>query len=156
MVAQAPSAKTVMQQSLDFIKDAQLVAHNAGFDKKFWRYEIEQELGFECNRDFLCTLMLSRRIFQSFYSHKLGEIANELGVKASRSHRALSDAQVTTEVMSVMFDRLERAYPNEAITPRFLKAYQKRSRASLPDLTHERLIDAEVKLSSFGKKTAKV
>ena len=135
MLATAPPAKVVMQQSLDFIKDAQLVAHNAGFDRKFWRHEIQHTLGIEDDRDFLCTLMLSRRIFQSFYSHKLGEIANELGVKASRSHRALSDAQVTSQILSVMLDRLRLAHPSEDITPRFLKTYQKRARGSLPDLS---------------------
>lgn len=135
MVATAPTAGVVMQQALDFIQDAQLVAHNACFDRKFWRHELEHELGIHDNRDFLCTLMLSRRIFQAFDSHKLGRIAQELGVRPSRSHRALSDAQVTSQVLSVMFERLQTAYPDESITPRFLKTYQKRSRASLPDLT---------------------
>ncbi|MFT6875913.1 MAG: DNA polymerase-3 subunit epsilon [Granulosicoccus sp.] len=144
MVATAPSAREVMQLALEFTKDAQLVAHNAGFDRKFWRHEIQYELGISDDRDFLCTLMLSRRIFQTFSSHKLGRIAQELGVRASRSHRALSDAQVTSQVLSVMFERLRLAYPDKNIDPQFLKTYQKRARTGLPDLTIERLIVPEV------------
>ena len=144
MVATAPPAGVVMQQALDFIKDAQLVAHNAGFDKKFWRHELQYGLGIADDKDFLCTLMLSRRIFQSFDSHKLGRIAQELGVTASRSHRALSDAQVTSQILSVMFERLRLAYPDETINPTFLKTYQKRARTGLPDLSVKRFIVPQV------------
>ena len=134
-----------MQQALDFTKDAYLVAHNAGFDKKFWRHELQCELGVVDEKDFLCTLMLSRRIFQSFGSYRLGWIARELGVKPARSHRALSDAQVTSQVLSLMFERLRLAYPDKRIDAHFLKKYQKRARTGLPDLTFERLIVPEMK-----------
>jgi DNA polymerase-3 subunit epsilon len=153
MVATAPPARDVMQRALDFTKDAQLVAHNAGFDRKFWRHEIQHELGVSDDRDFLCTLMLSRRIFQTFGSHKLGRIAQELGVRESRSHRALSDAQVTTQVLSVMFDRLRLAYPDKHIDPQFLKTYQKRARTGLPDLTIEPIIVPEVKQAIVRTRT---
>lgn len=154
MVATAPSARDAMHLALEFTKDAQLVAHNAGFDRKFWRHEIQHELGISDDRDFLCTLMLSRRIFQSFGSHKLGRIAHELGVRASRSHRALSDAQVTTQVLSVMFERLRLAYPDESIDPQFLKKYQKRARTGLPDLTIAHHIVPEVKPVKIRKVAA--
>ena len=144
MVASAPTAKSVMQNALDFIGDAQLVAHNAGFDKKFWRHEIQQELTIGDDREFLCTLMLSRRIFQSFASHKLGEIAQELYINPVQSHRALADAQVTSQVLSIMFERLRAAHPDEIIDAQFLKRYQRRSKASLPDLTTEQLARSSI------------
>lgn len=137
MVAAAPTAKSVMSDALDFVGDAQLVAHNAGFDKKFWRHEIQHEFAIRDDREFLCTLMLSRRIFQSFMSHKLSEIARELYIDIVQSHRALADAQVTSQALSIMLERLNIAYPDEAIDAQFLKKYQRRSRASLPDLTTE-------------------
>ncbi len=137
MVGSAPTAKVVMSDALNFIGDAQLVAHNACFDKKFWRHEIQHELGISDDREFLCTLMLSRRIFQSFASHKLSEIARELYIDVVQSHRALDDAQVTSQALSIMLKRLKIAYPDESIDAKFLKRYQRRSRASLPDLTTE-------------------
>lgn len=136
MVASAPAPRQVLRDALDFVGDAQLVAHNAGFDRKFWRRELFVELGIECQREFLCTLMLARRIFQSFSSHRLGEIAGTLGLDTGRSHRALDDANVTAEILGTMLDRLQLAHPEQVIDPVFLHGYQKRPRAQLPDLSY--------------------
>ena len=135
MLASAPSAYEVMPKALEFIKDAQLVAHNASFDKKFWRHELQQTLGIVDERDFVCTLMLSRRIFQSFSSHKLDEIAQELAIEANNSHRALADAQVTAQVLTIMLERLRVAHSEVAIDVQFLHSYQRKTRSNLPDLT---------------------
>ncbi len=135
MVASAPSAREVFQNASTFIGDAHLVAHNASFDRKFWRQELLRELGIECNRDFVCTLMLARRIFQSFPSHRLGEIARVLGIDTGRSHRALDDARVTTIILATMLDRLRVAHPEQVIDASFLQAYQKKARTKLPDLS---------------------
>lgn len=135
MVASAPSAIDVMPKAFEFVGDAHLVAHNASFDKKFWRRELQHALGTKDASNFLCTLMLSRRIFQSFASHKLGEVARELGIEAKNSHRALGDAQVTSKVLSLMFKRLCDAHPAEEINGEFLYAYQRKPRYNLPNLT---------------------
>ncbi len=138
MVAAAPGAREVFQNAVTFIGDAHLVAHNANFDKKFWRRELSRELGVECNRDFVCTLMLARRIFQTFPSHRLGEIARVLRIDTGRSHRALDDAQVTTVILATMLDRLRVAHPEQVIDAAFLRAYQKKARTKLPDLSAAR------------------
>lgn len=135
MVASAPSAHEVFQNATTFIGDAHLVAHNASFDRKFWRRELARELGIECKRDFVCTLMLARRIFQTFPSHRLGEIARVLGIDTGRSHRALDDARVTTVILATMLDRLQVAHPDQSIDASFLRAYQKKARTKLPDLS---------------------
>lgn len=138
MVASAPSAREVFQSAMTFVGDAQLVAHNASFDRKFWRRELSRELGIDCKRDFVCTLMLSRRIFQTFPSHRLGEIARVLQIDTGRSHRALDDARMTTIILATMLHRLRIAHPEEAIGANFLRAYQRKARSRLPDLSHAR------------------
>lgn len=138
MVKSAPPANIVMREALEFVGCAHLVAHNASFDKKFWRHELEQELRYVDDKEYLCTLMLSRRVFQSFTSHKLGEITRGLSFGAFNSHRALADAQVTARILGVIIDRLKIAHPGKLIDADFLRKYQKRSKASLPDLTTER------------------
>ncbi|WP_157735744.1 PolC-type DNA polymerase III [Granulosicoccus antarcticus] len=135
MVAGAPGPCEVFQNALDFVGDAQLVAHNASFDRKFWRRELSLVLGLECDREFVCTLMLARRVFQSFPSHRLGEIARVLNIDTGRSHRALDDARVTTIILATMMDRLRRAHPEQLIDASFLQAYQKKARTKLPDLS---------------------
>ena len=141
MLAKAPSAQVVIPKALEFIGAAQLVAHNACFDRKFWRHELRHTLGIDDERKFICTLMLSRRIFQSFSSHRLGQIARELSITVNTSHRALDDAQVTAGVLSIMLNRLQRAHPVEAVDAKFLHSYQRKSRASLPDLTSEAFME---------------
>ena len=145
MVATAPSADKVMQSALDFVGDAYLVAHNASFDKKFWRHEISHELNIEDDREFLCTLMLSRRVFQSFPSHRLGQIAQMLGIEMSQSHRALADAQATGEILSIIIDHVSTAFFNDLVDASFLIRYQKRSKSSLPDLSTQQHVAFAVK-----------
>ncbi|MGQ7848361.1 3'-5' exonuclease [Granulosicoccus sp. 3-233] len=135
MVSSAPTAREVFEEALAFVGDAQLVAHNASFDRKFWRRELSEELGIECQRQFVCTLMLARRVFQSFTSHRLGEIARVLGIDTGRSHRALDDARVTTVILATMLDRLQAANPEQTIDGAFLQTYQKKARTQLPDLS---------------------
>lgn len=135
MLASAPPAHCVMRDALAFVGDAQLVAHNASFDCKFWRHELEQVLDRVDERPFLCTLLLSRRVFQSFSSHKLGAIAANLGIPTPNSHRALADAEVTAQVLGTLIQRLAAAFPNELINADFLAQYQRRSRQTLPDLS---------------------
>lgn len=135
MLGSAPSAKDVMPEALTFVGDAHLVAHNANFDRKFWRHELQQTLGMDDERRYLCTLMLSRRIFQSFASHRLGNIARELAIEVTDSHRALADAQVTAQALSVMIERLRVAHSAEVVDGVFLQKYQRKTKSALPDLT---------------------
>lgn len=135
MLSWAPSAKDVMPRVLEFVGDAHLVAHNASFDSRFWCHELKVALGLDEQRGFLCTMMLSRRIFQSFSSHKLGEIAQKLSVDGHNNHRALADAQVTAQVLNIMLERLRVAYPDEIIDAQFLNSYLQKSKSRLPDLT---------------------
>jgi len=135
MLRSAPSPGTAFSRAQTFIGDAQLVAHNASFDRKFLRSELRRELGIVDTREVLCTLMLSRRVFQSFASHKLGAIARALEIPAPRSHRALADAQVTALALAILLERLRTAHPHVAIDAPFLARYQRRAKATLPDLT---------------------
>lgn len=139
MLASAPSAQEVMPRALEFVGDAHLVAHNASFDRKFWRHELMATLGRDDERKFLCSLMLSRRIFQSFASHKLGEIARQLAIDANNSHRALADAQVTAQILIVMIENLQLAHSAELIDGKFLHTYQRKPKYNLPDLTMQQL-----------------
>lgn len=135
MVYSAPAAKDVMRDAVDFIDGAQLVAHNSGFYRKLWRHELREELTTDDDREFLCTLKLSRRVFQSFVGHKLDQIAQELRIEPVQSQRALAHAQTTSRILFIMSQRLQTAHPDETVDVNFLKSYQKRTMASVPDLS---------------------
>ncbi len=62
-------------------------------------------------------------------------IARELAIEAKDSHRALADAQVTAQALAIMIEHLRAAHPAEAVHGKFLRAYQRKSKSTLPDLT---------------------
>lgn len=99
MVRSAPAAAAVMQEVTRFIGDAGLVAHNASFDRRFLAAE-QRRIGVSRPLDFVCTMLLSRRVFDGAPNHKLGTLVRHLGLASDGSlHRALADATVTAELL---------------------------------------------------------
>ena len=99
MLRAAPPAETVMRDAADFVGTAAMVAHNAAFDSKFWRDEL-QRVGRPGSHAFACTVLLSRRLYPEAPSHSLGRIVRHLGLPpAEKAHRALADAQMTAHLL---------------------------------------------------------
>lgn len=98
MVRGAPPVAEVMAEAAEFIGAAPLLAHNAAFDSKFWDAELAQ-LGRRRQRDFACSLLLSRRLLPEAPSHKLGNLNSWVGLPATgRAHRALADAEMAANL----------------------------------------------------------
>ena len=88
----APPAAQVMREAARFVGNAPMVAHNAGFDSKFWQAEL-QAADLPAPQPFACTVLLSRRVYPDAPSHKLGQLVSHLGLpQTGRAHRALADA----------------------------------------------------------------
>ena len=106
MLANAPPAAEVMREVAAFTRGCGVVAHNASFDRAFWRHEhalAAAEAGVvpcpPAADDFACTLLLSRRLYPEAPNHKLGSLAAFHGIAPTgRAHRALADAEVTAEL----------------------------------------------------------
>lgn len=106
MVSTAPPVPTVIRKLHAFIKDAILVAHNAPFDRKFLMHE-GQNAGVGFSNPFLCTMLLSRRVFPSAPNYKLGTLASHAGIKVNGSfHRALADAEVTAQLFLNIIEKV--------------------------------------------------
>ena len=99
MVASAPDAAQVMLQASRFVGAAPLVAHNAAFDRRFWQAELAQA-GLAAPQPFICTLLLSRRLYPQATSHKLGSLVDYHGLaRTGQAHRALADAEMAAELL---------------------------------------------------------
>ena len=99
MLADAPDAAGVMREAQRFVGDAPMIAHNASFDSKFWRDELQRA---EIDRmpPFACTVLLSRRLYPEAPSHSLGRIVRHLQLPpADKAHRALADAEMTAHLL---------------------------------------------------------
>jgi DNA polymerase-3 subunit epsilon len=100
MLSGAPRSFTVMHALADFIGASPVVAHNAGFDRKFLEYEAQAFLD---GRQILmlCTLLLARRVFPGRPSYRLGDIVREVGINVpGQLHRASADTWVTTHLFA--------------------------------------------------------
>jgi len=104
MVQAAPPARAVMQEVMRFTRGYPLVAHNAAFDRGFWRTEAALA-GCDSDpaHDFACTVLLSRRLYPHAANHRLGTLAALHRLPDSgRAHRALADAQTTAHLLLQM------------------------------------------------------
>ncbi|GAA0764389.1 3'-5' exonuclease [Ideonella azotifigens] len=102
MLADAPPADQVMHEVLAFTRGCPLVAHNAPFDRSFWRAESALAGAPEdpAHEEFACTLLLSRRLYPDAPNHKLGGLAEHHALpREGRAHRALSDALLTAHLL---------------------------------------------------------
>lgn len=116
MLADAPPADQVMREVLRFTAGCPLVAHNAAFDRAFWRAEAQRALAGDPvdaagrtagEAPFACTVRLSRRLFPQAPNHRLGTLAAWHGLPdAGRAHRALADATVTAHLLLRLQDEL--------------------------------------------------
>ena len=97
MVADAPKIADAFADFKDFVGDAVLVAHNAEFDMGFVN-ATARRLGIQFSNIYLDTLKLSRMLLPSLSRHKLGVVAEYLGVSLENAHRAVDDAGATAEI----------------------------------------------------------
>lgn len=131
MVRKAPSVAEVMKQAAIFVGSHPLVAHNAAFDQKFWDAEL-QRINLQRQQQFVCSLLLSRRIFPEVSSHRLGTLVQTLRLpNTGRSHRALADAEATAYLFLRLQQELMRRFQLSAVSHDLLLAIQAKSRHKL-------------------------
>jgi len=108
MLSKAKPCEEVMATFSEFIQGQNLVAHNASFDKNFLDNELQQ-ISSSYDGKFACSLLVSRRLYQSAPNHKLGTLINYKGISSNgHYHRALYDAQMTAKLWLIMVDDIQQ------------------------------------------------
>ena len=110
-VRSAPPARDVLPRFLAFCGDTTLVAHNAPFDVAFLKRQSMTALGRDVGNDWEDTLVMSRWLHPGAPSHRLGDIAALLGIRADGWHRAVADARMAAR----LYERL-RHIPRDVLT----------------------------------------
>ena len=134
MLRCAPPAADVMREAARFVGSMPMVAHNAAFDRQFWRAEL-QRLGLPAEQPFACTVLLSRRVYPQAPSHKLGNLIDHLGLaRPGRAHRALADAEMAASLLARMQCELHQRYGQPWPTHALLMRLQRCRREAMGQL----------------------
>ncbi len=104
MVANAPRFFEVAREIVHRTEDHIIVGHNVAFDYSFIKSEFKQ-LGFDYNRETMCTVKLSRKIIPGHKSYSLGKICKDLGIEINDRHRAAGDALATVKLFELLKER---------------------------------------------------
>ena len=107
MVMDAPVIEEILPQFLEFVGDAVLVAHNAGFDVSFIE-ENCRRLGQEQTFTYLDTVALARILLPQLNRFKLDTVAKALHINLHHHHRAVDDAECTAEIFLKFAEMLEK------------------------------------------------
>lgn len=125
MVREAPPAAEVMRAVSDFVGDYPLVAHNASFDCKFWDAELAR-IQRSRRQEFVCSLLLSRRILPQAPSHRLGALVEYANLPvAGRFHRALADAEMAASLLLRLEGELRDRHKVKEVSVDLLRRIQR-------------------------------
>ncbi len=101
MLRNAPKFYEVAKRIVEITKDCIIVAHNAQFDNRILRMEFRR-LGFDYDRQTLCTVELSKILIPGQVSYSLGKLVRALGIPLSDRHRASGDALATVKLFKML------------------------------------------------------
>ena len=134
MLASAPPAAQAMAEASRFVGDLPLVAHNAAFDRKFWQAELAR-IGDPAAQPFVCTLLLSRRLYPQAPNHKLGTLVDYHRLpRAAQAHRALADAEMAAHLLGQIQHDLRQRWGVAAPHSPLLMAVQRCAKAAVGKL----------------------
>lgn len=109
-VYNAPFFEDAADDILNFISEDIIGGHNFSFDKSFLKRELLYAgKGLLYNKD-ICTLKLARRMHPNLRSRSLSSMCKYYKLHNENSHRALSDAKVTAQLLIRMIEDLRDKY----------------------------------------------
>lgn len=104
----SPGFEDVAETIEEFIGNSIISGHNLSFDEGFLKYEFIRN-GFEPLSNLnVCTLKLARKVFPLIKSKSLASVTQHLKIKNKDSHRALSDAEATAQILIKLIKKLSK------------------------------------------------
>lgn len=138
MLRSAPKFYEVAKRIIEITEGCIIVAHNAQFDYRVLRTEFDR-LGYNFERQSLCTVELSQKLLPEQPSHSLGKLVRALGIPMSDRHRATGDAMATVQLFKLLLSKdvekeiltgLIKTESKKGIAPKLMDLL-----ASLPSVT---------------------
>jgi DNA polymerase-3 subunit epsilon len=135
MLRSAPKFYEVAKRIIEITNDCVLVAHNTAFDYRVLRTEFRR-LGFDFNKQTLCTVELSQKLLPEQPSHSLGKLVRALGIPMADRHRASGDALATLKLFQLLLAKdTEKSIVQELIKTEVLKGITPKLYSILESIT---------------------
>ena len=99
MVKDAPTFADIAPELLRVLEGHVFVAHNADFDWRFVRSEVQRATGKRLSGPKLCTVRLARRVLPHLPSRRLDSLMFHYGIDNDARHRAMGDAAATARIL---------------------------------------------------------
>lgn len=101
MVSEAPRFYEIARELVERTEGFIIVGHNVKFDYGFIKSEF-QRLGYDFQRETLCTVQLSKKIIPGHPSYSLGKLCQALEIGINDRHRAAGDALATVKLFELL------------------------------------------------------
>ncbi len=147
-VAAQPTFGEIAEDLLAKFEDAIFVAHNVAFDYNFLKEEFRRS-GFSFNLDRLCTVRLSRSLYNEHKRHNLTAIIERYNFECKNRHRAYDDAKVLWDFLQMSSKQIDPEEFNKAINQVTTK-----SRIAKPATSKKDSILKNLKLKTNSSKKA--
>lgn len=122
MLKNAPKFYEVAKRIIEITSDCILVAHNTTFDYRILSTEFDR-LGYDFNRNTLCTVELSQKLILDQPSYSLGKLTKSLGIPIVDRHRASGDALATVQLFKLLLEK----DTNKSIIQSSIKYFDRRN-----------------------------
>jgi DNA polymerase-3 subunit alpha (Gram-positive type) len=98
-VTDAPLIEEVMDEILEFMGDAILVAHNTSFDVPFFNSVLRRMERPELTNKSICTYLMTKYMIPNLLSSNLNYMSKIFDLQHQKAHRALDDAMASAELL---------------------------------------------------------
>ena len=133
MLSTAPPIADVMRKFTGFMSHHHLVAHNAGFDRRFLDAELHG-INRKRSQEMACSMLISRRVYPDAPNHSLESLVRFRKLKTSGvHHRALADAEMTGHLWISMVLDIKSAYQLEQLPFAAMQQLAKVSKTAVPN-----------------------
>jgi DNA polymerase-3 subunit epsilon len=130
MLEDAPSPEDALPQVEEFLGEDLILGHNVGFDMAFLYDSFQKYLGRPCRNDSLDHLRIAKKMLPEMPHHRLGDVAEALGVSYEGAHRALTDCWITYRC----YEKLRQKALSQGTEEDFLRLFEKKKRPKYPGI----------------------
>ena len=128
MLENAPLPEDALPQVEAFLGEDLILGHNVGFDMAFLYDSFQKYLGRPCKNDSLDHLRIAKKLLPEMPHHRLGDVAEALGVSYQGAHRALADCWITYRC----YEKLREKALSQGTEEDFLRLFEKKRPPKYP------------------------